>query len=396
MNALRQVSAVMLTSIQTLPRRIGSATVIVIGVVGVVAVLIAVLAMGNGLVAAVRNIGSDDRAIVLRAGASAEATSILLRDEVSTILNSQEIQRDANGKAIASADTLAAVNLSKAGPVPTEVTVAMRGVSPGLQQVRPEIQIVKGRLFEPGKYELIVGQMATRQYSNLALGGQISLRGTRWTVVGIFSTHGNGRESELLTDRDTLASVLRRGDFQSVTVRLQSAGAFAAFKASLAANPTLTVDAMRESEFFAQQSKDISRLVHVAAYLLGAIMGVGAIFAAVNSMYAAVTARVQEIAVFRAIGYGGELIVLSVVAEALFFSLLGSALGIAVVWLLLNGKNLNAGIGGANTQLVFDVAVTPAIALTGVVAAAVIGVAGSFFPAMRAARVPVTTALREI
>jgi putative ABC transport system permease protein len=396
MNALKQISAVMLTSIQTLPRRIGSSTVIVIGVIGVVAVLIAVLAMGNGLVTAVRNIGSDDRAIILRAGASAEATSILLRDEVSTILNSQEIQRDADGKALASADTLAAVNLQKKGPVATEVTIAMRGVGPGLQQVRPEIRLVSGRLFEPGKYELIVGQMATRQYSNLAQGGQISLRGIPWTVVGIFSTQGNGRESELLTDRDTLASVLNRGDFQSVTVRLKSAGAFAAFKASLAANPTLTVDAMRESDFFAQQSKDISKLVHVAAYGLGTIMGIGAIFAALNAMYAAVSARVREIAVFRAIGYGGELIVLSVVAEALFLALLGSVLGIAMIWLLLNGKNLNAGIGGSNTQLVFDVAVTPSIASIGVVAAAVIGVAGSFFPAIRAARVPVTTALREI
>lgn len=395
-NAFRQVLMVILTSLHTLPRRAGTAIVIVVGVAAVVAVLTAVLAMGTGLLQAVADVGREDRAIVLRSGASTEATSLLMRDEVAGILDAAGIKHDVQGRAVASAESLAAVTLREKKAAGDEVTVGLRGVGTEMLQVRPEIRIVQGRMFTPGKHELIAGQIATGKFAHLEVGSQLNLRGTVWTVTGVFTTGGDSRESELLTDNATLLSAVRRGDYQSVTVSLASAQAFDEFKRSLAGNPALNVDAMRESAYFNQQSEDISKLVNLAAYVLGGIMGVGAIFAALNTMYSAVSARASEIAILRAIGYGGELIVLSVVIEALLLALLGSVVGVAITWLLLNGQDLNAGIGGSNAQLVFDVSVTPSLALTGVAVAAAIGVAGGFFPAISAARVPVTTALREI
>lgn len=393
----RQIVAVMTTSLYTLRRRLGASLVIIIGVTGVVAVLAAILAMATGLTRSVGDTGREDRAIVLRAGSSTEATSILSRDEVLTAVTGQGIRRDAAGKPIASAETLAPANVHrKTRTGLSEVTVTVRGVSPEVMQARPEMKMAQGRMFQPGRYELIVGQTAARRFEGLQVGNTLTLRGATWQVVGIFTSEGNSHESELMSDRDTLATALRWNHFNSVIVQLESAAAFATFDAALRSNPSLSVDVLRESDFFEQQSKDIGKLVFAAAYILGTIMAIGAIFAALNTMYASVSVRASEIAILRALGYGGELIVFSVVVEALLLTLLGSAMGLAIAWYFLNGRELSTGFGGLNTQLVFDVRMTPETALIGVAVAVVIGLVGSLFPAMTAARVPVTAALREI
>lgn len=397
LNLFRQIAAVMTTSIYTLKRRLGTSLVIVIGVTGVVGMLATILAMAAAMTRSVSDTGRDDRAIVMRAGSSTETSSILLRDEVLTILTGQGIATDAAGKQLYSAELLAQANVTRRNVgVSTQVPAALRGVSPDMLAVRPEMKIVQGRMFEPGKYEVIVGETAARRFEGLEIGKTLKLRSTDWQVVGIFSIGGNVHESELMADRDTLASLLRWNHYNSVLVKLQSSAALSTFESALRANPGLNVDVVRESEYFGQQSKDIGKLVFFAAYLLGGIMAFGAIFAALNTMYASIVVRAREIAILRALGYGGELIVFSVVVESLILTLLGSALGLALAWYFVDGKPLGTGYGGLNTQLIFDMQITPQVAFVGIAVAVVIGLVGSFFPAMAAARVPVTAALRDI
>ena len=398
LNLFRQIVAVMTTSIYTLRRRVGTSLVIVIGVAGVVAMLAAVLAMGFALTRSVGDTGRDDRAIVMRTGSSSESTSMLLRDEVQTILTGQGIATDpASGKQLYSGELLAQANVTRRNLVgATQVPAALRGVSPDVLAVRPEMKIVQGRMFESGKYELIVGETAARRFDGLEVGKTLKLRNTDWQIVGIFTIGGNTHESELMADRDTLAGLLRWNHYNSLLVKLTSADALKTFETSLKANPGLNVDVMRESDYFGQQSKEIGRFIYIAAYLLGGIMAFGAIFAALNTMYASIVVRAKEIAILRAIGYGGELIVFSVVVESLILTLLGSVLGLALAWYFIDGKAFGTGYGGLQTQLIFDMQVTPQVAFAGIAVAVVIGLVGSFFPAMAAARVPVTAALREI
>lgn len=398
LNSFRQIAAVMTTSIYTLKRRLGSSLVIVIGVTAVVGMVSTVLAMAIAMTSSVGNTGRDDRAIVLRAGSSTETTSMLLRDEVLSILTAQGIATDAAGKQIYSAELLsqAGVMRRNIGGAPTAVTAGLRGVSPDVLAVRPEMKLERGRLFEPGKYELIVGETAARRFEGLEIGKTVKLRNTDWQVVGIFSSGGDTHESELMADRDTMAGLLRWNHYNSVLVKLQSAEALSTFESSLKANPGLNIDMLRESDYFSQQSKDIGKIVFVAAYLLAGIMAFGAIFAALNTMYASIVVRAREIAILRALGFGGELIVLSVVVESLILTLIGSAIGLALAWHFVDGKAFGTGYGGLNTQLMFDLQITPQVAFVGVAVAIVIGLVGSFFPGMAAARVPVTAALRDI
>jgi putative ABC transport system permease protein len=398
LNLFRQIAAVMTTSIYTLKRRLGTSLVIVIGVTAVVGMLATVLAMAIAMTRSVGNTGRDDRAMVLRAGSSTETTSMLLRDEVLSILTVQGIATDAAGKPLYSAELLsqAGVMRRNIGGASTAVTAALRGVSPDVLAVRPEMKLVQGRLFEPGKYELIVGETAARRFEGLEIGKTLKLRNSDWQIVGVFSSGGDTHESELMADRDTLAGLLRWNHYNSVLVKLQSAEALSAFETSLRANPGLNVDVLRESDYFRQQSKDIGKVVFVAAYVLAGIMAFGAIFAALNTMYASIVVRAREIAILRALGYGGELIVFSVVVESLILTMLGSAIGLALAWYFVDGKALGTGYGGLNTQLMFDLQITPQVAFVGIAVAVVIGLVGSFFPAMAAARVPVTAALRDI
>lgn len=398
LNLFRQIAAVMTTSIYTLKRRLGTSLVIVIGVTAVVGMLATVLAMAIAMTRSVGDTGRDDRAIVLRAGASTETTSMLLRDEIQSVLSVQGIATDATGRQLYSAELLsqAGVMRRNIGAAPTAVTAALRGVSPDVLLVRPEMKLVQGRLFEPGKYELIVGETAARRFEGLEIGKMVKLRNTDWQVVGVFSSGGDTHESELIADRDTLAGLLRWSHYNSVLVKLQSADALPAFKSALKANPGLNIDVMRESDYFRQQSKDIGKVVFVAAYLLAGIMAFGAIFAALNTMYASIVVRAREIAILRALGFGGELIVFSVVVESLILTLIGSAIGLALAWYFVDGRALGTGYGGLNTQLMFDLQITPQVAFIGVAVAIVIGLVGSFFPGIAAARVPVTAALRDI
>lgn len=395
MKFVRQVCSVTAMNFRSLPQRFGTSLVIVIGIAGVVAVLVSVLAMSTGMMRTIERSGRDDRAIIMRNGSTTEMQSALTRDSVRLIMEGEGIKRDASGHPIASAEGLRLVSLNRKEDG-AEVFVAFRGVGPQVRAVRPELEIIAGRMFNPAVNELIVGKAAHAQFKGLEVGDRISTRGATWTVVGIFSSGGDSVESQLMADYDTILSAEQRTDFQSVHVLLESPAAFARLKDSLTTNPALAVEVQREREYHAQQSELISKFIKIIAYIVGGIMAVGAIFSALNTMYSAVSARVQEIATLRAIGFGSTAMVISVLAEALVLALAGSLIGSALAWLFFNGDTVSTSAGGTGTHLVFELAVSADLVITGVVWACAIGLLGGLFPAVRAARLPVATALRAV
>lgn len=389
----KQTSAVIGINLRNLPQRMWLSAVVVIGIAVAVAVLVSVLAMAAGFHRTVANTGRADRAIVLRGGSISELGSTLSRDNALTILDAPGVRKDAAGKPIGSAEIVAIVNLpSKSTGSKANVTV--RGVGPQLLALRPEIKLVAGRMFRPAVRELIVGVGAAAQFRGLDVGSHIAFRDADWTVVGQFSSAGDAHESEMLGDSETVLSAFRRALFQDVSVLLDSPESFAAFKDALTTNPTLSVDVKRETEYYAEQSKQLSKLLFFIAYFIGGIMALGAVFGALNTMYTAVSTRTLEIATLRAIGFGAGAVVASVLAEALLLGLLGGVIGALLSWLSLNGNTVNT-LGGNFTQVVFKLTVTPSLLISGTIWAGAIGMVGGLFPALRAARLPIADALRS-
>jgi putative ABC transport system permease protein len=396
MNLFRQIGAVTAMNFKSLPHRIGTSIVIVIGIAGVVAVLISVLAMSTGMLQTMENSGREDRAIVLRNGSAAENGSALGRDAARLVQDAAGVKRDSAGKPIASAESLRLVNLFRKEDG-AEVNVGLRGTGPQLATLRPEIKIVQGRMFRPAVTEIIVGKAAHAEFKGLNIGDQIKTRGATWTVVGVFASNGDAHESGLMTDAETLLAADQRGGFQSVTVMLESAAAFQKFKDALTSNPALAVEVSREREYYRRQSETIGRVIYVIAYVVGGIMAIGAIFSALNTMYSAVSARLREIATLRAIGFGPTAMVMSVLTEALLLAFIGGVIGAAIAWLFFNGHQVSTSAGGAAAgHLIFELSVSPALIATGILWAISIGLIGGLFPAVRAARLPVATALRAI
>jgi putative ABC transport system permease protein len=388
----RQAAAVTWVGILTLPQRIGASSVIVIGIAGVVGVLVALLALGGGLAATLRGTGNTATAIVLRGGATAELDSGLSRDDATLVLQAPGIARDAGGKAIGTAEIVVVTNITKKA-TGTDANVEIRGVGPQAWGVRPNVKIIEGRAFKPGLRELIVGRGAREQFAGLEPGAAVNLNAQQWTVVGVFSS-GDAHESELEGDAETVASTYRRNGFQSVTVRLASPQSFDAFKAALKSDPRLKVDARTTRDYYSAQSEQFSKVIRIVGFVIAAIMAIGAIFGALNTMYAAVNARAREVATLRAIGFGPLPVLVSVVLEAMLLALLGGALGAAIAWVVFHDYAVST-LGANFSQVVFRFDVSPALIGTGVRWALAIGLIGGLAPALRAARLPVTAALRE-
>ena len=395
MKLFRQIGAVTAMNIRSLPQRASTSLVIVIGIAGVVAVLISVLAMSTGMIKALGNTGRDDRAIVLRNGATTEISSALPRESATLILDAPGVKHGADAKPIGSTEGMRMVNLHRIED-DAEVGVAFRGVSPAVWELRPEMTLIEGRLFQPAVNEIIVGKALQSEFKNLQIGDQVKTKNANWTVVGIYSSGGDFHESELMADIETMNSADQRG-YQSVTVMLDSPAAFEGFKESLTTNPALAVDVARESDFFSRQSETISKVIEVVAYVVGGIMAIGAIFSALNTMYSAVSARVREIATLRAIGFGSTAMVLSVLTEALLLSLIGGAIGAFAAFLFFNGHQVSTSAGSQGTHhLVFELAVNWQLVTLGITWSCVIGLIGGFLPAIRAARLPVAKALGAV
>ena len=388
----RQLAAVVAMNLMSLPQRVGSSSVIVVGIMGVVLVLISVLTLGTGLERSMRATGRPDRAIILREGTETEAVSTLFVDEARTIIEAPGIARTPEGDPAATADIVTSVHLPRiADGAPADLIV--RGMSPQGTAVRPEIQIVEGRFFRPGIGELIVGRAAQREFDGLALGDQVRLRGGAWTVVGAFRSESS-LESTMLTDAATLMSAYRRALYSSVTVRLESPSSLEELEAALERSPNLPVQVMREPDYYERLSGDLRDALYVVSYAIGAIMAIGAVFGALNTMYSAVSARGPEIATLRAIGFGAFAVAVSVLVEALLLAVLGGLAGAAVAWLVLSGNTF--ALGAEDGAVVMQLDVTAELLGVALVWACIVGCLGGLLPAIRAARLPVATALKPV
>ena len=374
-----------------LPQRWGASSVIVVGIAGVVGVLVAMLAMGAGFAQTLKQTGSADTAIILRGGSQAETNSVITRDQVPLISALDGIARGGDGKPLVSPELSQVVNLPSKSDG-TDANAQIRGVGAEGWALRPQVKIVQGRKFAPGLRELVVGQGAMRQFRGIEVGKSVMFANQQWTVVGEFAS-GDSHDSELWADADTLASTYNRQAFQSVTVKLAGKDGFRKLKAALAGDPRLKLDVLTTHDYYAKQSEGLEKLIKVLGTVIGAIMAIGAVFGALNTMYAAVAGRAREIATLRALGFRGLPVVVAVMLETMLLALLGGLLGAAIAWIVFNGYTVST-LGQNFSQVVFQFKVSPELAWTGLKWALGIGLVGGLFPALRAARLPVTEALR--
>jgi putative ABC transport system permease protein len=386
----KQVSAITGINLRSIPERWASSLVIVIGLAGVVAVFTALLAMATGFESTLKATGRSDEAIVMRGGSDAEINSGLDRQSDDLIEQAPGIRRGADGKPLASAEMLAIAELVRKDDVKNGANIALRGVEPTAFALRPQLKLVDGRNFSLGLRELIVGRGVQRQFKGIELGKVVRMRGSDWTVVGVFES-GDAHESELWTDINVARTTFARTGSSSVLAALEGPDGFD--KRALAADPRLTVDVESQRDYFSGQTKQFRQTIGVLAGLVTAIMALGAVFAALNSMYAAVAARGKEIATLRAIGFGGLPVVASVMIEALLLALIGGLLGAVIAYVLFDHLTVST-LGQNFTQVVFSFKVTPELVFRGLLMSMIIGLAGGLLPAIRAARLPVTVALR--
>jgi putative ABC transport system permease protein len=395
LNWLSQVASVTKFGLLGIPQRRGSVAAAVIGIAGVVTVLVGVLSIVAGFLRVMQASGSPDTAIVLRSGADSEMVSGLLRNTTRIIADASGVARSPEGP-LASAELFVIINLPKRS-TGTDVNVPFRGVEPAAFRVRDQVKIVDGRMFAWGKNEVVVGVGAAREFAGLEVGHTLRTGSYEWPVVGIFSAGGGNAESEIWTDATILQAAYHRGDsFQSVYARLNSPAAFDAFKDALTTDPRLNVKAVRQTDFFADQSTTVTNLVTTLGYLVASLMAVGAVFGALNTMYSSVSTRTREIATLRALGFGSGAVVVSVMLESIALALVGGGGGAAVAYLVFNGMRAATVNWQSFSQITFAFAVTPRLLVQGVVWATMIGLIGGLMPAIRAARQQVAAALREL
>jgi putative ABC transport system permease protein len=396
----QQAASVTGIGVSTLRDRLGSSAVIVVGIAGVVAVLVAMLAMANGYSETLRRTGGEDTAIVLRGASASEVSSVLGHDATVVISQAPGIARDEQGKPIASPELVVAANLPMKGGNPEEDfgSVQLRGIGDMAWKLRTNAKIIAGRKFTPGLRELVAGRGAQRQFDGLEVDHEIKLGNQTWKVVGIFESK-DAMDSELWGDADVVGPTYRPNGSNSSTtvfVRLTGADAFDAFKASLTSDPRLQVDVDTTVAYFSKQSEGMSKVITAIGMVVGAIMAIGAVFGALNTMFAAVATRAREIATLRAIGFRGVPVVVAIMLETMLLALIGGVVGGLIAWLVFNGYTASTLAAGSTGQLTFEFAVAPQVLWTGIKWALAIGFIGGLYPALRAARMPVTTALREL
>ena len=397
MRGLNQIVAITWLNVRNIPQRPGTSLVVVVGIAGVVAVLVSVLAMAEGFRHTLARTGRPTRVIMLRAGSDAELSSGVTRDQATLLAILPGIRRGTGGQPLASAEAMVMVDLPRQGETEPN-NVPFRGVQPTAFAIRDELRIVAGRPFQRGVREVIVGRKAARQFAGLDVGATIGFRDSDWTVVGLFESGGDVHESEIWADAEVTLSAFRRHGYQSVTATLADGSdpGFAAFQDAVGRDPRFSIAVLREPEYYARQAKVLSTLINGLGYTVAAFMAVGALFGALNCMYSAIQSRQVEIATLRAIGFGGTPVVVSVMIEALLLAASGGALGGALAYLYCNGASLSTLNFNTFSQVAFEFRVTAGLLGRGLTWALAIGALGGLLPAVRAARLPVTTALRAI
>ena len=393
MNIARQTLALTAVGLRNIPYRRGNSAVIVIGSACVVAVLLSVLAMATGFERTIQADARPDRVLVITTGMDTEGSSSLSRENVDLIQAAPGIKRDSAGKAIASAEVvLVAPVIRRNG---SDAYITLRGSGEQLMQVRPELRVVAGRMFRPGLHELVIGQAAQQQFRGLDLGKVIRLHDGDWTIVGTFASGDSVRESEAIADATTVMTAYQLSSYNSMTALLASGSAFAMFGHALERDPSLKVSVMREPDYLEMVSGSIHRWLKSVAYLIGCIMGIGALFGALNTMYSAMASRQNEIATLRVLGFSPVAIVSAIVLEAVLLSLVGAFMGIGMAYAAFNGQAINT-LGGSlwDTQIVYTLSVSPPLVLLAIALAGSIGIVGGLFPAIRSIRSTIVDALR--
>ncbi len=395
MKTIRQTIAITLLNLRNLPQRLAGSAVAVVGVAAVVLVFAAVLSMAKGFERTMLSAGSDDTAIIMRAGSTSELNSGLSNEQTLIIENAPGVLKDGD-TSVVSAELYVVVDVKKKVNN-SDANVPFRGVQPGAFDVRDRVELIEGRMFEPGKNEIVVGRAAQQEFLGLDVGSTIRFGQTDWRIVGTFTDGGSVSESELWTDVRVLQNSYRRGNsFQSVRVKLADENSLGVLDETLEQDPRIDVDVMSERDYYSGQATGLTQFIKLVGYPLTILMSIGAVFGALNSMYSSVSVRGKEIATLRALGFGPFPVLVSTIVESTLLALIGGVLGGAVAFLVFNGFQVSTLNGASFSQVVFDFAVTPELLVQGLYAAAIIGVVGGFFPALRAARLPVAQALREL
>jgi putative ABC transport system permease protein len=394
MTIIRQIIAVTAMNLRALPLRLTPSLVSIIGIAGVVLILVALLSISEGFRRTLELSGSDQVAIVLRGSTTEELTSSFSQEQVQVIEQAPGIARDAHGP-IVSAELYTTVDQPKRS-TGTAANAPFRGIEAAGPRTRAHFRLVAGRMFATGRNEVIVGHSAAQTLTGLEVGRTVKWGNNEWRIVGEFTDGGSVSESEIWTDVHVLQSAYSRGDtYQTVRVLLTSPASFRPFKNQLTSDPRVSVNVLTEREFYAAQSALLSTLVRGAGTVLELLMGVGAVFGALNTMYSAVAARGTEIATLRAVGYGGLPVAVSVIFEALLLGLIGGCLGAVAAYLAFDGLQTSTINYQSFTQVSFAFSVTPALIITGTGYALLLALIGGLFPAIHAARRPIIAGLRQ-
>jgi len=394
-NWFLQIASLAKFGLLSIPRRRGAVAATIFGIAGVVTVLVGVLSISAGFKQAMTASGSPDTAMVLRSGADNEMVSGFQRSETRTIADSPGVAHSAQGP-LASAELFVIIDIPKRSNG-ADANVPLRGVGPAAFQVHDNVKITRGRMFDWGKNEVIVGSGAAQEFAGLEVGSSIKVGRAEWPVVGVFSAEGGVAESEIWTDATSLQDAYHRGDtFQSVQAKLVSPGAYQQFKDSLTANPQLSVKVQRQADYYVAQSETMTQLINTLGFLIAILMAIGAVFGALNTMYSAVASRTREIATLRALGFGSGAVVLALMIESLALALIGGFIGASIAYFAFNGFHTATMNFQSFSQVAFAFRVTPELLIRGILWAALIGLIGGLFPALRAARLPIASALREL
>jgi putative ABC transport system permease protein len=388
----RQTWSLTKMGIATLPQRAGSASVVVIGIAGVVGVLVAILAMSAGFEQTLHQTGSEDTAIVLQAGQRLEVASALDHASVALISQAPHILRSASDQPLVSAAQLTMVSLPKR-KTGLDASVAMRGVGERIWEIWPQVRIIAGRRLQSGLPEMVVGKGAHEKFAGLDVGSTVTLDGQSWRVVGVFDS-GDAHASEIWADGQVVSSAYRReGMVNSLVVRLTDGRAFAPFKAALERDPRLDINVQTTRHYYRAQSETIARMIRIVGISIGLIMAVGAIFSALNATYMTIASRAREVATLRAIGFQHVTVIVSLLLETMLLATLGGALGAVITWMGFDG--LTVSTLGSSGQIVFPFDVSSGLLVHGLQWALAIGFIGGLFPAIRAACQPIVIGLRE-
>ena len=381
-----QLFEITVMNLKNLPSRLGSSSVVVVGIGGVVGVMVAILAMAAGFQGTLDSGGAPDRAIVLRGGSDNELSSGVSTDEANVVSGME-------GVVLASPELYMVADVPKRS-TGTDANLIVRGVTADAFAMRNEVVIVEGRNLEPGRGEVIAGRGAHIEFAGIDIGNKIQLRQSAWTIVGIFEADGSAYESELWVDLPVLQSAFRFTGASSIRLLLDSPERIGELAERIKGDPRLDLELTGETEYFAGQAGGLTDTIRIFGYTVATIMAIGAVFAALNTMYTAVVTRTVEIATLRALGFGRLPVVVSVMIESMALALLGGVLGALVAYVGFNGYTVSTLSNVSFSQIAFDFAVTPDLLRDGLVWALGLGAIGGLLPAVRAALLPITVALR--